>query len=90
MASAPHSIAYSEVLSVVSPFSHSVSRSVVSNSVIPWTITHQAPVYVGFPRQNTRDGCHFLLQGIFLTQGLNPSLLHFRQILYYLAIRETK
>ena len=23
-------------------------------------------------------GCHFLLQGIFLTQGLNPSLLHWR------------
>ena len=27
----------------------------------------------------------FLLQGIFLTQGLNPSLLHCRQILYYLS-----
>ena len=27
-------------------------------------------------------GCHSLLQGIFLTQGLNPSLLHYRQILY--------
>ena len=25
----------------------------------------------------------FLLQGIFLTQGLNPALLHFRQILYF-------
>ena len=25
--------------------------------------------------QNTGAGCHFLLQGIFLTQGLNPSLL---------------
>ena len=27
-------------------------------------------------------GCHFLLQGIFPTQGLNPGLLHCRQILY--------
>ena len=27
-------------------------------------------------------GCHFLLQGIFPTQGLNPHLLHCRQILY--------
>jgi len=27
--------------------------------------------------QNTGVGCHFLLQGIFLTQGLNPGLLHF-------------
>ena len=30
-------------------------------------------------------GCHFLLQGISLTQGLNPGLLHCRQILYHLS-----
>ena len=28
---------------------------------------------------------HLLLQGIFLTQGLNPGLLHCRHILYYLS-----
>ena len=28
-------------------------------------------------------GCHSLLRGIFLTQGLNPGLLPCRQILYY-------
>ena len=28
-----------------------------------------------FPGRNTAVGCHFLLQGIFPTQGLNPSLL---------------
>ena len=28
-----------------------------------------------FPGKNTRVGCHFLLQGIFLTQGLNLYLL---------------
>ena len=28
-----------------------------------------------FPGKNTAVGCHFLLQGIFLTQGLNPHLL---------------
>ena len=28
------------------------------------------------PGKNTGVGCHFLLQVIFLTQGLNPSLLH--------------
>ena len=28
--------------------------------------------------------CHFLLQGIFPTQGWNASLLHFRQKLYHL------
>ena len=28
------------------------------------------------PGKNTWVGCHFLLQGIFPTQGLNPCLLH--------------
>ena len=28
---------------------------------------------------------HFLLQGIFPTQGLNPGLLHCRRILYRLS-----
>ena len=36
-----------------------------------------------FPGKNTGVGYHFLLQGIFLTQGLNQSVLHYRQILYY-------
>ena len=35
-------------------------------------------------RFNTGVGCHFLLQGIFPTQGSNPGLLHCRQILYQL------
>ena len=30
-------------------------------------------------------GYHFLLQGIFPTQGLNPCLLNSRQILYHKA-----
>ena len=30
-------------------------------------------------------GCHFLLQLTFLTQGLNPDFLHWRQILYHLS-----
>ena len=29
-----------------------------------------------FPGKNTEVGCHFLLQGIFLTQGSNLHLLH--------------
>ena len=29
-----------------------------------------------FPGKNTGVGCHFLLQGIFPTQGTNPYLLH--------------
>ena len=31
-----------------------------------------------FPGKNTGVGCHFLLQGIFLTQGSNPGLLHWQ------------
>ena len=33
----------------------------------------------------TEVGCHSLLQGIFESQGWNLSLLHCRQILYYLS-----
>ena len=33
------------------------------------------------PGKNTGVGCHFLLQGIFPTQGSNPSLPHCRQML---------
>ena len=39
-------------------------------------------VYSG---KNTGVGSHSLLQGIFLTQGLNPGLLDCRQILYCLS-----
>ena len=38
-----------------------------------------------YPGKNTVVGCHFLLQGIVLTQGSNPGLLHCRQILYHLS-----
>jgi len=33
-----------------------------------------------FPGKNTGVGCHFLLQGIFLTQGLNLCLLHWHAV----------
>ena len=31
-----------------------------------------------FPGKNTVVGCHFLLQGVFLTQGSNSCLLHWQ------------
>ena len=38
----------------------------------PGTVAHQAPLSMGFSRQeNTGVGCHFHLQEIFSTQGLN-------------------
>ena len=43
--------------------------SIVSRSFATlWTVACQAPLSLGV-------GCHFLLQGIFLIQGLNPCLL---------------
>ena len=32
-----------------------------------------------FPGKNTGEGCHFLLQGIFPTQGSNLCLLHWQE-----------
>ena len=40
-----------------------------------WTVPHQAPLSMEFCRQEYWRGSPFLLQGIFLTQGLNPCLL---------------
>ena len=48
-------------------------------------IALQASLSMGSSRQDTGVGCHFLLQGIFLTQESNPDLLHCRQILYLLS-----
>ena len=42
------------------------------------------------PGKNTDVGCHSLLQDIFLTQGLNPGLLHCRQILYHLSFQGSR
>ena len=53
--------------------------SVVSDSETPWIIAHQAPLSMKFYSKKTGVGCHFLIQGIFPTQGLNPSLLCFLQ-----------
>ena len=47
----------------------------VDSFVTSWTVFHQAPLSMGFPGKNTGVGCHFLLQGISLTQGSNPCLL---------------
>ena len=46
----------------------------------PWTVACQAPLSVGFFRQEYWVGCHLLLQRIFPTQGLNPCLLRYRLV----------
>ena len=39
-------------------------------------IAHQAPRAWDSPGKTTGIHCHFLLQGIFLTQGLSSSILY--------------
>ena len=56
----------------------SESHSVMSDSLRP----HELYSPWNSPGLNSGVGGHSLLQGIFLTQGLNPVLLHCRQILY--------
>ena len=55
---------------------HALSRSVVSSSLRPHELEPTRLLCLwNFPGKNTGVGCHFLLLGIFLTQGLNSSLL---------------
>ena len=59
----------------------SESHSVVSDSL--WPCGLYSPW--NSPGQNTGVGSRSLLQRIFPTQGSDPGLLHFRQILYQLS-----
>ena len=43
-----------------------------------------------FPGKGAGVGCHFLLQGIFPTQGSKPGFLHCRQILYQLSYKGSR
>jgi len=61
------------------------SLSRIPLSATLWTVAHQLLRPWDFPGKNTGVGCHFLLQGIFLPQGLNLGLPHFRQTLYHLS-----
>ena len=54
-------------------------------SVTPWTVAARLLSPWNSPGKNTGVGYHFLLQGIFPTQGSNPGPLHCRQILYHLS-----
>ena len=46
-------------------------------------------VHGDFPGQKIGVGCHAFLQGIFPTQGSNPGLPHWRQILYHQSHQES-
>ena len=62
------------------------SHSIVSDSLQPHGLQPTRLLHPwDFPGKNTGVGCHFLLQEIFPTQGLNPGLPHCRQTLYRLS-----
>ena len=66
------------------------SCSVMSDSLRPHGVEPTRLLCpLNFPGKNTGVGCHFLLQQIFPTQGLNPGLLHCRQVLYHLSQQES-
>ena len=72
--------------------SENVSRSVISDSLPPYGLQPTRLLCLcNSPGKNTGVGCHSLLQGNSPTQGLNPGLLHCRQIVYCLShqLRET-
>ena len=66
-----------------------LSGSVLSNSLRPHKLLHAMLLCPwGFSRQEYWMGSHALLQEIFPTQGSNPGLLHYSQILYHLSHQE--
>ena len=65
--------------------SESVSHSVVSDSLSTHGLQTSRLLCSWILQARIPVGCYLPLQGIFLTQELNPSLLHCRQILYYLS-----
>ena len=55
---------------------HAQSLSHVWLSATPWTVAPRLLCPWDPPGKNTGVGCHFLLQGIFLTRGLTLHLQH--------------
>ena len=68
------------------PQMKSFSVAQLSNSMQPHGLYPSRLLYPwDFLGKNTGVGRHFLLQGIFLTQGLKPCLMHCKQVLYHLS-----
>ena len=63
------------------------SHSVVSNSLRPHRLYPTRLLCPWDFPGNTGVDCHFLLQGIFPTQGSNPGLPHCWLILYHLSCK---
>ena len=53
-----------------------ISRSVMSNSVTPWTVTHQGPLSMEFSRQEYWSGLPFPFPGDLPDPGIEPRFLY--------------
>ena len=56
---------------------HVCVLSLVQHFGLQGLLPHQAPLSMEFSRQEYWSGCHFLLQGVFSSQGSNLLCLHF-------------
>ena len=59
----------------------SVSHSIMSDSVTPWMVACQAPLSMGFSRQEYWSGLPFPFPGHLPNPGIDRGLPHYRQIL---------
>ena len=79
-----------KLVSLMSPALAGVSEGVKLLSCFrlfatPWMVATRLLCPWDFPGKSSGVDCHFLLQGIFPTQGSNPGLRHCRQTLYHLS-----
>ena len=68
-------------IQTASPVAALEALSRVHSFAMPWTVARQAPLSVGFSRQEYWSGQPFPSPGDHPDPGIEPGLLHCRQIL---------
>ena len=76
------------MLSTLPTVQHNSKALVAQSCPTPWTVARQAPLSMGFSRQEYWSGLPCLPPGDLPDQGSNPGLLHCRQNLYHLSYHE--
>ena len=66
------------------------SLSPVRLFATPWTIAHQIPLPMGFPRQDFWSGVPFPSPEDFPNRGIKPSLLHYGKFIWRLFSVQTE
>ena len=74
---------YYKILAIFPVKSESISCSVMSDPATPWTVAHQAPLSMGFSRQEYWSGLPFTSPGDRLNQGIEHIACIGRKILYH-------